>query len=124
MSAVALILNLLLGGLLLAALGLGWRLERRLKALRDSQASFTQAVADLDRAAVRAEQGLADLRAATDEASEQLAGRIDRAREMTARLDGALSRAAAAPAPAPELPRSRAEQIAARLELGLARSEA
>ena len=34
---------------------------------------------DLDRAAARAEQGLADLRAATDEAADSLAGRIERA---------------------------------------------
>ncbi|HWA63408.1 MAG TPA: DUF6468 domain-containing protein, partial [Caulobacteraceae bacterium] len=93
MSAVALILNLLLGALLVAALLLGWRLERRLRALKDSQANFTQAVADLDRAATRAEQGLADLRAATDEAAEALAGRIERARELSQRLDAVMSRA-------------------------------
>jgi hypothetical protein len=97
MSAVALILNALLGVLLLAALGLGWRLERRLRALRDSQTAFTQAVEDLDRAASRAEQGLADLRAATDEAADSLAGRIERAQQLASRLDSAFSRA---PAPA------------------------
>ena len=98
MSAVALILNLLLGVLLMAALGLGWRLERRLKALRDSQTAFTEAVGDLDRAASKAEQGLADLRAATDEAAETLAGRIDRAQQLATRLDSAINRSEAAPA--------------------------
>ena len=96
MSAVALILNALLGVLLLAALGLGWRLERRLRALRDSQTAFTQAVEDLDRAASKAEQGLADLRAATDEAADSLAGRIERAQQLASRLDSAFSRAPAA----------------------------
>jgi hypothetical protein len=107
MSAVALILNLLLGGLLLAALGMGWRLERRLKALRDSQATFVGAVQDLDRAAARAEQGLADLRAATDEAAESLAGRIATAKTLSAKLDSSISRAASMPEPAPA--RARAE---------------
>ncbi|MBS0412234.1 MAG: flagellar positioning protein PflI [Proteobacteria bacterium] len=105
MSAVALILNLLLGGLLLLALGLGWRLERRLKALRESQATFVGAVQDLDRAAARAEQGLADLRAATDEAAESLAGRIAAAKTLSAKLDSSLTRAEKAA----EAPRARAE---------------
>jgi len=107
MSVVALILNLLLGALLMAALFMGWRLERRLKALRDSQATFVGAVQDLDRAAARAEQGLADLRAATDEAAESLASRIATAKTLSAKLDTSITRAAAMPEPAPA--RSRAE---------------
>jgi chromosome segregation ATPase len=87
MSDIGLILNGLLGVLLLGALALGWRLEGRLKALRASQASFTRAVEDLDRAAARAEQGLADLRAATDEAAESLAGRIERAKGLSSKLE-------------------------------------
>ena len=87
MSNIALIMNLSLGGLLLVALMLGWRLERRLKALRDSHKSFALAVGDLDRAAARAEQGLADLRAATDEAAETLAIRIERATALAANLE-------------------------------------
>jgi hypothetical protein len=87
MSDIGLIMNGLLGVLLIGALALGWRLEGRLKALRASHQSFTQAVEDLDRAAARAEQGLADLRAATDEAAETLAGRIDRAGQLAGRLE-------------------------------------
>jgi len=106
MSVIALTLNLLLGALLTAALGLGWRLERRLRALRESHRSFTGAVGDLDRAALRAEQGLADLRAATDEAAETLASRIERAQRLAERLDSGIARAAATrepePTPAPE----------------------
>ena len=64
MSLIALGLDILLVGLLLAALAVGLRLNKRLKALRDSQAGFASAVRDLDAAALRAEQGLADLRAA------------------------------------------------------------
>ncbi len=87
MSDIGLIMNLLLGVLLVGALVLGWRLERRLKVLRASHQSFTRAVEDLDRAAARAEQGLADLRAATDEAADSLAGRIERAGQLAGRLE-------------------------------------
>ena len=87
MTLAALALNGLLVVLLLAALAFGWRLERRLKALKDSHDGFAKAVADLDAAASRAEQGLADLRAATEEAAETLAGRIETARGLAAKLD-------------------------------------
>jgi hypothetical protein len=87
MSDIGLILNGLLGALLICALLLGWRLERRLKALRLSHQSFARSVEDLDRAAARAEQGLADLRAATDEAAETLAGRIERAKSLSIKLE-------------------------------------
>jgi hypothetical protein len=96
MSPIALAMNLVLALLLLSALGFGLRLEKRLKALRDGQMSFVGAVADLDRAAQRAENGLAELRAATEEAVDLLAGRIEKARELAAKLDG-LSAAAARP---------------------------
>ena len=48
MSVTAIALNGFLAVLLLVALGVGWRLERRLKALRDSHEGFAKAVADLD----------------------------------------------------------------------------
>lgn len=87
MSIIAIGMNLMLAGLLTAALLMGYRLNGRLKALRDSHDGFAKAVAELDAAAARAEQGLADLRAATDEAHDALADRIAKARELTARLD-------------------------------------
>ncbi len=109
MSDIGLIMNGTLGVLLLGALFLGWRLERRLKALRASHQSFTRAVEDLDRAAARAEQGLADLRAATDEAADSLAGRIERAGALAGRLEKltaeamlAEARLISAPRPAPQ----------------------
>jgi hypothetical protein len=100
MSLVAVAMNALLAILLIVALGFGWRLERRLKALRDSHAGFAKAVADLDHAAARAEQGLADLRAATDEASEALADRIERATILAAKLDERINRPMVTPPPA------------------------
>jgi hypothetical protein len=112
MSDIGLIMNALLGLLLVGALFVGWRLEGRLKVLRASHQSFTAAVQDLDRAAARAEQGLADLRAATDEAAETLAVRIERAgalaqrlEKLTAEAQGAEQRLAAAPRQAAALSR-------------------
>ena len=107
MSVTAIALNGLLAILLLIALVFGWRLERRLKALRDSHEGFAKAVADLDRAAMRAEQGLADLRAATDEAADTLADSITQAKALAARLDERLNRPMVTPPP-PAAPRATA----------------
>jgi hypothetical protein len=105
MSVIAIGLNLLLAGLLAAALMMGYRLNIRLKALRDSHEGFAKAVAELDAAAARAEQGLADLRAATDEATDALADRIEKARALTAKLDRLTQdNGRSAPAPTPAAP--------------------
>ena len=87
MSLIALFINLLLAGLLTAALVMGWRLNRRLSVLRDSHDGFEAAVRDLNTAAARAEMGLADLRAATDEATDLLADRIEKGRALVAQLE-------------------------------------
>ena len=100
MTFVPIILDGFLGVLLIAALVLGVRLDRRLKSLRDSHQGFAQAVGDLDRAAARAEQGLADLRAATDEAADVLAARIEKAQLLSMKLESQVERAAATPPPA------------------------
>ena len=93
MSIVGLLLNLVLVGLLTAALFVGLRLNARLKALRDSHDGFASAVRELNAAAQRAEQGLADLRAATDEAVDVLADRIEKGRALAARLERAVDQA-------------------------------
>ncbi|MBO9543003.1 DUF6468 domain-containing protein [Caulobacter sp.] len=112
MSLIAFAMNGFLAVLLIAALAFGWRLERRLKALRDSHEGFAKAVAELDQAAARAEQGLADLRAATDEAAETLAVRIERAQALAAQLEERTSRPLPAPTPArPERPVEREERF-------------
>ncbi|HEY3948903.1 DUF6468 domain-containing protein [Phenylobacterium sp.] len=87
MSIVGLVMNSMLAVLLLAALGVGLRLNRRLKALRDSHEGFAEAVSELNRAAARAEQGLADLRSATDEAVDLLADRIEKGRALALKLE-------------------------------------
>lgn len=87
MSFVGLAMNALLAALLAAALVMGWRLNRRLKALRDSHEGFAVAVRELNTAASRAEKGLADLRAATDEAVDMLGDRIEKGRALAAKLE-------------------------------------
>ena len=113
MSLIAVGMNLMLAALLAAALVMGFRLNIRLKHLRDSHDGFARAVAELDIAAARAEQGLADLRAATDEATDALADRIEKARALTARLDRQMQGAPAAPSPSDRAARmDRAERMA------------
>jgi len=121
MSLVGVLLNLLLAGLLVATLGMGWRLNRRLKALRDSHEGFAGAVAELNTAAARAEQGLADLRAATDEAVDILGDRIEKGRTLASRLDRLIEHAAvplraAPPAPDPVAERRLGALLAAARE--------
>ena len=109
MTLIGLAMNLLLGGLLVAALMLGLKLNKRLKGLRDSHDSFAIAVRELNAAAARAEQGLADLRAATDEAVDELADRIDKGRALATRLQRLIDDA---PAAAAGVPRALTEGIA------------
>lgn len=80
-------LNLILGVLLICALVLGVRLERRLRGLRQSHTDFAKAVGELDQAAVRTESSLAALRAGTEAAKSDLASRIDQARIACQRLE-------------------------------------
>ena len=88
MSAIAIALNLLLAALLGAALMMGWRLNARLKRLRDTQDGFAKAVTELNAAAARAQKGLAELRAASDEAMDLLSDRITKGRDLAAKLEG------------------------------------
>ncbi len=93
MSPVAVAMDLLLAVLLVAAVMVGLRLNKRLKALRDGQAGFTAAVMELNQAAARAESGLAALRQASEEAHDQLLTRIDTARILAQKLEASAQRA-------------------------------
>jgi hypothetical protein len=112
MSLIGIGMNLLLAVLLACALALGLRLNRRLKALRDSHDGFAVAVRELNAAAERAEQGLADLRAATDEATDTLADRIEKGRALAAKLERLITEA---PAPGRDAPPARDESQDKRL---------
>jgi hypothetical protein len=134
MSLIGIAMNLLLAGLLMAAMVVGVRLNRRLKALKDSHSHFESAVRDLNMAAARAEQGLADLRAATDEATDLLSDRIEKGRALAAKLERLTAAAPALPAAPPARPqaapgrpqltredaRARAEDVAAAFAGGTA----
>jgi hypothetical protein len=84
---IAIGLNLILGVLLICALILGLRLERKLRGLKDSNADFVKAVGELDQAAGRTEHSLAALRAGTETAKNEVASRIDQARVACQRLE-------------------------------------
>jgi len=120
--------------LLVAALGYGVRLERKLTALREGQQAFASAVTDLNAAAGRAEAALASLRASGQE-TDLLHDRIIKAREVKAQLEALIARGpvavpaaveavkeappARAPAPAPaaaSLDDERAARMAALAE--------
>ena len=82
--------------LLVAALGYGVRLERKLTALRAGQQAFASAVTELNTAAGRAEAALANLRASGQE-TDLLHDRIIKAREVKAQLEALTRRAHDAP---------------------------
>lgn len=101
--------------LLVAALGYGVRLERKLSALRAGQLAFASAVSELNTAAGRAETALATLRASGHE-TDLLHDRIVKAREVKAQLEALMARspvmARAAPAAEPERVEPRAVAVA------------
>ena len=97
--------------LLVAALGYGVRLEKKLTALRAGQLAFASAVTELNAAAGRAEAALASLRASGAE-TDLLHDRIIKAREVKAQLEALIARGPVAPARpvevVPEAPRAAA----------------
>ena len=98
MSATGLIMDGVLILLLLAALMYGLRLEKKLKALREGQAGFAQAVGELNVAAGKAQAALADLRAASEE-TDLLHERIVAARALKVELEALVAKGRAATAP-------------------------
>jgi len=104
MSAVGVIMDVLLIGLILAAIAYGTRLEKKLRSLREGQDSFVRAVAELNVAAGRAEAALAELRAAGEE-TDLLHERIVAARMLKADLEVLVTRGRApARAEKPDVP--------------------
>jgi hypothetical protein len=95
--------------LLVAAVGYGIKLERKLTALRAGQLAFASAVTELNSAATRAEAALATLRASGQE-TDLLHDRIIKAREVKAQLETLIARAPTAqPVRVEERPVARAE---------------
>ncbi|WP_436356961.1 DUF6468 domain-containing protein [Brevundimonas sp. CEF1] len=97
------ILDSILMLLLVAAIGYGIKLEKKLKALRDGQLAFAGAVTELNAAAGRAEQALATLRASGHE-TDLLHDRIIKARAVKQELEVLIARAPAGlPSRAPQV---------------------
>ncbi len=119
MDMVGLSMEILLAVLLVAALIYGVRLEKKLKALRDSQAGFAQAVMALDAAAAKAGAGLEGLKQVADETHDELHDRILKARELKTELERLMARAerlGPALQPAPPAPASGLEGLRALAE--------
>lgn len=85
------ILDAVLMLLLVAAIGYGIRLERKLTLLRAGQMAFAGAVTELNTAAGRAENALASLRLSGEEA-DLLHDRIIKARALKIELEGLIAR--------------------------------
>lgn len=97
------ILDAVLMLLLVAALGYGVKLNKKLTTLREGQLAFAGAVKELNAAAARAEAALANLRASGQE-TDLLHDRIVKARALKQELEGLMARAPqreAAPVPQP-----------------------
>ncbi|WP_292045809.1 MULTISPECIES: DUF6468 domain-containing protein [unclassified Brevundimonas] len=109
---VGMIMDAVLMLLLVAAVGYGVKLERKLSALRAGQLAFAQAVTDLNAAAGRAENALATLRASGQE-TDLLHDRIIKAREVKAQLETLIARA---PASAAAPVRVAEEELSLRVE--------
>jgi hypothetical protein len=105
------ILDAVLMLLLVAALGYGVRLEKKLSQLRAGQLAFAGAVTELNAACGRAENALGSLRASGEEA-DLLHDRILKARQLKTDLEQLIARGARnapLPPPAGEGGRSEAE---------------
>jgi hypothetical protein len=92
------ILDAVLMLLLVAALGYGVRLEKKLSQLRAGQLAFAGAVTELNAACGRAENALGSLRASGEEA-DLLHDRILKARALKTDLEQLIARGARAPLP-------------------------
>ena len=102
------ILDSILMLLLVAAIGYGIKLEKKLKALREGQLAFAGAVTELNNAAGRAEKALATLRASGQE-TDLLHDRIIKARAVKQELEVLIARAPAGLPPRSAAPQAQAE---------------
>ena len=103
------ILDAILMLLLVAALGYGVRLEKKLSQLRAGQLAFAGAVTELNAACARAESALGSLRASGEEA-DLLHDRIIKARTLKTELEQLIARGARGSLPQAEARPVRAEE--------------
>ncbi|MGE0830516.1 MAG: DUF6468 domain-containing protein [Hyphomonadaceae bacterium] len=86
MSPMTIALEGLLALLMAACLFYCWRLERKLKALRDGQDGIRDAAAELVQAVTQADNAVRAMRVTAQEAGRDLQARIDTARALSDRL--------------------------------------
>jgi hypothetical protein len=85
MSLMSIALELLLATLLAGCLFYCWRLDRKLSALRNSEAGIRAAAAELNRAIAQAEIAIKGLRAQAQEPIREARARIEVASEPVVR---------------------------------------
>jgi hypothetical protein len=115
------ILDAILMLLLVAALGYGVRLEKKLTQLRAGQLAFAGAVTELNAACTRAENALSSLRASGEEA-DLLHDRIIKARALKTDLEQLMARGGRSPLTQPDVrPEPRFEEPRAEVRTAPAR---
>ncbi|MBI1340189.1 hypothetical protein GC169_08290 [bacterium] len=80
MSLFSSVIDILLSCLLVIAIAYCWRLDQRLKTLRQGRDGLIEAARELQQSVAQAEAAIGGLRAAADASGRDLQARIDEAR--------------------------------------------
>lgn len=83
---VGLLIELVVGGLLVATIAYCFLLDRRLRALRDGEGDLKQVVVALDRATTRAQGAITDLRVSCDGLTRDMQRDLKKARGLADEL--------------------------------------
>jgi len=83
---VGLLIELVVGGLLVATIAYCFLLDRRLRALRDGEGDLKQVVVALDRATTRAQSAITDLRVSCDGLTRDMQRDLKKARGLADEL--------------------------------------
>ena len=84
--SISLIVELVVGGLLVATIAYCYLLDRRLRALRDGEGDLKQIVVSLDRATTRAQGAITDLRVSCDALTRDMERDLKKARGLADEL--------------------------------------
>lgn len=84
MNIYAMTLEILLAGLLLIAIVYCWRLDSKLKALRNGNMRMLEAARELQQSVIHAENAVGALRRSAEAAGRELQNKIDESRALAA----------------------------------------
>jgi uncharacterized protein YlxW (UPF0749 family) len=84
MNIYALTLEILLACLLVIAIAYCWRLDSKLKALRNGNARMLEAARELQQSVIHAENAVGALRRSAEAAGRELQSKIDESRALAA----------------------------------------